>query len=98
VTDANRSTVRMGLVGDQFVVGKATPAQLLAFATTPATPAPGAQGSVAFRIALVDLLHLTLRQSLPPSVASILGSLGDITGWLRSSTSGVTGSATLAVK
>jgi Protein of unknown function (DUF3352) len=98
VTDGNGSTVLMGLVGDQFVVGKATPAQLRAFAATPATPAPGAQGSVAFRVALVDLLHLTMRQSLPPSVAPILNSLGDITGWLQSSTSGVTGSATLAVK
>jgi hypothetical protein len=98
VTDGNGSTVLIGLVGDQFVVGKARPAQLRAFATTPATPAPGAQGSVAFRVALVDLLHLTLRQSLPPSVAQILGSLGDITGWLQSSPSDVTGSATLAIK
>jgi hypothetical protein len=98
VTDANGSTVLMGLVGNQLVVGKATRAQLRAFAATPATPAPGAQGSVAFRVALDDLLHLKLRQSLPPSVAPILSSLGDITGWLQSSTSGVTGSATLAVK
>ena len=97
-TDAKGSTVLLGLVGDQFVVGKAKPAQLRAFAATPATPASGTQGTVAFRIALVDLLHLTLRRSLPSSVAPIISSLGDITGWLRSSTSGVTGSAALAVK
>jgi hypothetical protein len=98
VTDANGSTVHLGIVGDQLVVGKASPAQLRAFAATPATPATGAQGTVAFRIALVELLRLTMRQSLPPSIAPILASLGDITGWLQSSTSAVTGSATLAVK
>ena len=45
-------TITVGVVGDQLLVGKATPAQLRAFAAAPATSAPGTQGSVAFRIAL----------------------------------------------
>jgi Protein of unknown function (DUF3352) len=98
VTNANGSTVLIGVVGNEVVIGKASPAALRAFAATPATPAADAHGSVAFRIALVDLLRLSLRQSLPSTIAPILNSLGDITGWLASSTSGVTGSATLAVK
>jgi hypothetical protein len=98
VTDANGSTVLLGIVGNQLVVGKASPAALRAFAAAPTTPAVGAKGTVAFRIALVDILRLSLRGSLPPAVAPILNSLGDITGWAASSTSGVTGSATLAVK
>ena len=88
----------LGVIGNQFVVGKATPAELRAFAAAPATPATGAHGTVAFRIALLDLLRLTAKQAIPSSVAPLLNSLGDVTGWLASSPSGVTGSATLAVK
>ena len=58
----------------------------------------GAHGAVAFRIALVDLLHLTLKQAPPQIVQTILNSLGDITGWTAATPSGITGSATLAVK
>jgi hypothetical protein len=98
VTDASGSTVLIGVVGNQVVLGNASPAALRAFAATPATPAAGARGSVAFRIALAELIRLTMRHALPSSVAPILSSLGDVTGWLASSTSNVTGSATLAVK
>ena len=42
------------------------PAALAAFATTPATPASGAQGTVAFRVALVDLLRLTMSSRCRP--------------------------------
>ena len=76
----------------------ATPAQLSAFATAPATPAPGAQGSVAFKVALPSLLQLALKQAPNKTVQTLLTSLGDITGWLQASTSALTGSATLAVR
>jgi hypothetical protein len=91
-------TISLGLVGDQFVAGRATQAQLRAFAAAPTSPLPGAQGSVAFKIALVDLLRLTLHSAPPTIVQTILNSLGDITGWASDSPSGLTGSATLAIK
>ena len=91
-------TITLGVGGDQFVVGKATTAQLRSFAIAPTTPASGAHGAVAFRVALVDLLHLTLKQAPPQILQTILKSLGDLTGWTAASPSGITGSATLAVK
>ena len=91
-------TITLGVVGNQLVVGKATAAQLRSFASAPTTPASGAHGAVAFRIAIVDLLHLTLKQAPPQIVQTILNSLGDLTGWSAASPSGITGSATLAVK
>ncbi len=95
-------TITVGVVSNrsanQLVAGNATPARLRAFAAAPASPAPGAQGTVAFRIGLVQLLHLALKQAPPQIVQTILSSLGDITGWIAAGPSGVTGSATLAVR
>jgi Protein of unknown function (DUF3352) len=93
----SRQTITVGVVGGQLLVGKATPAQLRAFATAPASSAPGTQGSVAFRIALIQLLNITLKHGIPKTAQTVLGSLGDITGWAAASTSALTGSATLAV-
>jgi hypothetical protein len=94
---AHRTTV--GVAGSQLVIGVgATPAQLGAFATAPATPAPGAQGSVAFKVALPSLLQLALKQAPNKTVQTLLSSLGDLTGWLQASTSALTGSATLGIK
>jgi Protein of unknown function (DUF3352) len=91
-------TINIGIVGNQLVLGKASVAQLRAFAATPTVPATGAQGSVAFRVALVQLLHLALRQAPPKVAQTILSSLGDITGWVAAAPSGITGSASLAVR
>jgi hypothetical protein len=92
-------TTTVGVSGSQLVIGiRATPAQLTAFAAAPTTPAPGAQGSVAFRVALPSLLQLALRQAPNKTVQTLLNSLGDITGWLQASTSALTGSATLGIK
>jgi hypothetical protein len=92
------STITAGVVGSQLVVGKASVAQLRAFAAAPTAPAAGAQGSVAFRIALAELLRIALKTAPPQIVSGILHSLGDITGWVSASPSGITGSATLAVQ
>jgi hypothetical protein len=92
------TTITLGLVGDQFVAGKATPAQLRTFATTSTTAVPGATGSFAFKIALLDLIKLTLQKTPPAIVQTILNSLGDITGSASASPSGLTGNATLAIK
>jgi hypothetical protein len=87
-----------GLVGSEFVLGTGSPAQLRAFAAAPAAAAPGAHGAVAFRVALPQLLALTLRRAPSKTVQQVLNSLGDITGWLSASPSALTGSATLALK
>ena len=92
-----KQTITIGVVGNELVVGKASLAQLQAFAAAPSSPASGAQGALAFRIGLVELLHLALTQSLPQIAVGVLNSLGDITGWAAASPTGVTGSATLAV-
>ncbi len=92
------SNVLFGLVGSEFVLGTGTPAQLRAFAAAPAAAAPGAQGAAAFRIALAPLVRLNLGGSTGTVVKQVLGSLGDITGWLSSSTSALSGNATLAVR
>lgn len=92
------STVSAGLVGDQLVVGKASPAALKAFAHAPVTHAGSARGAIAFRIALTDLLGLALHRA-PSGVGQVvLRMLGDITGWSGVSTSALTGHAALAVK
>jgi hypothetical protein len=92
-----RETIVIGVVGSQLVAGRATPAQLRAFAAAPASPAPNAQGSVAFRVALPALLELTLKRAPSGIAKTILNSLGDFTGWTAASTSALTGVATLGV-
>lgn len=91
-------TVTLGVVGNQIVVGKATPARLRAFAASPTAPATGAQGSVAFRVGLATILRVAIKQSPPQVARSILNQLGDITGWVSATTSGINGSATIAVR
>lgn len=91
------STITIGVVGNQLVAGKATPAQLRTFAAAPTSAATGAQGSLAFRVGLAQVLHLAMKQAPSKLAQSILGSLGDITGWTAASSSNLTGSATLAV-
>jgi len=99
ITDAKGSVTRIGIVGNQLVVGTASAAELQRFASETPTPAAGANGSVAFRIGLASLLQLAMHgQSVPQAAQAILSSLGDITGWASSSTSGITGDATVAVK
>jgi Protein of unknown function (DUF3352) len=89
----------IGVVGDMLVVGiRATPPQLTAFAGAPSTPAQGAQGSVAFKVALPSLLTLALKRAPNKTVATLLSSLGDLTGWLAAAPAALTGSATVALK
>ncbi len=94
-----KSLTTIGVLGNQLVLGeRTTPAQLQAFASAPTTPASGAQGTLAYKIALPTLLQFALKTTLPSTVQPILGQLGDITGWTAATTSGMTGSATLALK
>ena len=99
IKEANGKSLNAGLVGNQLVAGLATPAQLRAFATAPATPVPNAQGaSLGFRIALLDLLPLVDQTAPSPVVRSILSSLGDIIGSASATTGAITGNASLPVK
>ena len=99
VVQTPTAAIPIGVIGNELVIGfKTSPAQLNAFATAPATPATGAQGSVAFRIGLPALLSGLLHTAASSQIAqSILGHLGDITGSTSASTSGLTGSATLGL-
>lgn len=93
-----RTTLTIGVVGNELVVGNATPSTLRSFASATPTTATGAEGTVAYRIALPALLHLALKQSPSALVRTMFSSLGDVTGWVAASTSELTGSATIAVK
>jgi hypothetical protein len=98
INERNGKPLDLGLLGNEFVAGLATPAQLRAFATAPTTSAPNAQGAVAFRISLIDLLKIVV--TTPPSaiVQSFLSSLGDVTGSASASPSALTGTLSLGVK
>jgi hypothetical protein len=91
------------LIGDQLVAGRATSAQLAAFAAAPATQASGARGALAFKIAVAPLIEMALKQK-PASAESavverlLLSTLGDLSGWSAASPTALTGSATLAIK
>ncbi|MDQ6607591.1 MAG: hypothetical protein M3Z06_13725 [Actinomycetota bacterium] len=93
-----KTTLTIGVAGGQLLVGKASVAQLRAFAGQPAAPAAGAHGSIAFRVALLPLLRLTLKKAPPQIAQVILSALGDISGWTQASGPALTGNATLAVK
>jgi hypothetical protein len=98
IKSPHSKAITVGLVGDQLVAGQTTPAQLRSFAKAPPVPATGAQGAVAFKIALADVVRLASKQRLTGVGATIAKMLGDLTGWTAASTSQLNGSATLAVK
>jgi hypothetical protein len=91
------STETMGVIGSYLVLGKASPAQLRAFAPAPASTASTGSGSVSFRIALADLLRLTLKDRLPAVTQQYLNLLGDFSGSASATTSGLSGTATLTL-
>jgi hypothetical protein len=92
------STIHIGVVGDQLVAGQGSVAALRAFASAPESPAAKAQGSVAFEIALPDLLRGMGAGAGSATVQQALAILGAITGWAQASPAALTGEATLAVK
>jgi hypothetical protein len=98
VHEPSSSDLTMGVVTDQLLLGRATPGQIRAFAKAPAGTVPGATGAVAFRVALQDLLHLTLKGAPSPAAQQLLNILGNVTGSVSATASGLDGAATLAVK
>jgi len=98
IKESGTHTLNLGLVGNELVAGLATPAQLRAFAAAPSSPAPNAQGSLAFRISLLGLLHIAFKHAPSQIIQSVLSSLGDITGSASATTGALTGSFSLGVK
>jgi hypothetical protein len=98
IKSPHSKAVTVGLVGNQLVAGQATPAQLRSFAKAPPVPATGAQGAVAFKIALADVVRLASKRPLAGIGATVVKMLGDLTGWAAASPSQLTGNATLTVK
>ena len=93
-----RMTLTVGVVAGQLVVGRATPAQIRSFASAPSTPASAGTGSLAFKVALAELLRLKLKH--PPSATeqALFNLLGDVTGSSSASPSGLSGIAALSLR
>ncbi len=98
IVHRGRNKILVGLVGSELVLGTGSPAALQAFGTAPAVAAPGAQGAFAFRVSLPEAIQLTQRGAPSKTIQAVLSALGDISGWLSSSSSALTGSATLGLK
>jgi hypothetical protein len=94
----SKKAVTVGVVGDQLVVGQASRAQLRSFAAAPPVPASGAQGAVAFKIALADVIRLASKHPLTGIASTVVKMLGDLTGWSSASPSQLTGEATLTIR
>jgi hypothetical protein len=95
-----KTTLTVGVAGNQLVLGQASVAQAKAFAAAPASAASFAHGSVAFQIALADLLRSKLGSaggSTSLILQTVLSHIGNVTGWAAASASALTGSATLAI-
>jgi hypothetical protein len=102
IKNARGQALELGLVGREFVAGVAKPAQLKAFATAPAAPAPNAQGPIAVRISLLALLGFAGGNAAPTSTLGLAGSflsgLGNVTGSASATRNALTGDLELRLK
>jgi hypothetical protein len=95
---APRMTLTFGVIADQLVVGKATPAQIRSFASAPRTPASAGSGSLIFKVALAELVRSKLKHPATAAEQAVLNLLGDVTGSSSASPSALSGNATLSLR
>ncbi len=93
-----KQTLTLGVIGDELVLGRATPAELRTYAKAPATPATGATGSMAFQIGLSELLKIALKHAPSPVEQAVINRLGALSGSASATTAGLTGVAAIGVK
>lgn len=93
-----KTTLTIGVLDNQLLVGRATVAQLRAFARAPVSNASAATGSVTFRIALPSLIAATLKRAPSLLAQRLISMLGVMTGSAEARTSGLTGTVTIPVK
>ncbi len=90
--------VTIGSSGSELLVGRASVAQLKAFASVPSTSATGTEGDLVFRIVLPAVLALALHHAPSGAAAALLSQFGDLTGSVKASAAALSGVATLALK
>jgi hypothetical protein len=94
----------MGIVGHNLVLavppkgGRISRTALRSFSSAPAATVPNTTGAVAFRIAIRQLLALEGKTTSNPVAQELLNAIGDLTGSMSASPSGLTGVAKLALR
>ena len=95
-----------GVADGELLLGNGTPAQLRAYASTPASAGSGT-GALAYRIALAPLIRRAMTRSQTDALAAmqtnpfetqLLSKLGDLSGSLQATPQALTGSASLPLK
>lgn len=98
VHHGHKTTLAIGVIDNQLLAGRATVAQLRAFAAAPVSSASAATGSVTFRVALPSLIATTLKRAPSLLAQRLISMLGLMTGSAEASTGGLTGTVTIPVR
>lgn len=97
VSQAGRAVGAYGVVGQRFVAGNASVADVRSAGTESVAPAQGAKGALAAVLQGQLLRKLIASGANLGPLALALGSIGDINGWVSADTKQLLGEFTLAV-